>query len=134
MTPSSGASAEPGPGPQILDLLDEGALLVGPKNRIVWINRALQHRLEVDRDALIGSDAGEFVHRFLLPRIVEEECRGAISASLRDRSNLPALACTIRTEKAEERRIRVSSMTGEEIAYTSSACRTFPGPAASRRC
>ncbi len=114
MTPFSGASAESAPALQILDLLDEGMLLVGPENRIVWVNRALQHCLDVDRDALFGSDAGEFLSRFLLPRIVEEECRGAIAASLRDRAELPDLACTIRTREGGERRIRYSSRVGED--------------------
>ncbi|WP_128694110.1 PAS domain S-box protein [Methanoculleus taiwanensis] len=109
MTPSPGASAELWPASQILDLLDEGALLVGQENRIVWINRALQHCLEVDRDTLIGSDAGEFADRFLLPRIVEEECRGKISASLRERADLFDLACTILTAEGRERSIHFSS-------------------------
>jgi PAS domain S-box-containing protein len=114
MTPPSGASAEPAPPPHTLDLLDEGVFLVGPKNRIVWINRALQHSLGVDRDALIGSDAGEFVNRFILPRIVEEECRETISASLRDRAELPALACIIRTPEGRDRQIRYSSRVGSD--------------------
>ncbi|MCM2465967.1 PAS domain S-box protein [Methanoculleus oceani] len=114
MTPFSGASVEPALAPHILDLLDEGVLLVGPENRIVWINRALQHCLGVDRDALFGGDAGEFLNRFLLPRVVEEECRRAISASLRDRADLPALACTLRTADGEERRIRCSGRVGED--------------------
>ncbi|WP_214020245.1 PAS domain S-box protein [Methanoculleus sp.] len=114
MTPFSGASAELGPAPRMLDLLDEGVFLVGPENRIVWINRALQHCLEVDRDAFPGSDAGEFVSRFLLPRIVEEECRRAIAASLRDRAELPDLACTLRTLDGNERRIWYSGRVGED--------------------
>ncbi|MDN7023811.1 PAS domain S-box protein [Methanoculleus sp. FWC-SCC1] len=130
MTPFPDASAELGPAPQILDLLDEGALLIGHKNRIVWINKALQHCLEVDRDAFCGSDAGEFANRFLLPRIVEEECRGAISASLRDRSNLHALACTIMTADGRERRIRVSSMTGEDNRMRLVRLQDLPGPGA----
>ncbi len=130
MTPFPDASAELGPGPQILDLLDEGALLVGPKDRIVWINKALRHCLEVDRDGLIGSDAREFLRRFLLPRIVEEECREAISASLRDRSNLPALACTIMTADGREQRTRVSSMTGEDNRMHLVRLQDLPGPGA----
>ncbi|WP_052959124.1 PAS domain S-box protein [Methanoculleus sediminis] len=114
MTPFSGASAEPAPAPQILDLLDEGVLLVGPDNRIVWINRALRHCLGVDRDAGIGSDAGEFLGRFLLPRIVEEECGRKISASLRDRAELPDLVCTIRTREGRERQVRCSGRVGED--------------------
>jgi PAS domain S-box-containing protein len=114
MTPPSGASTEPGPAPYMLDLLDEGMFLVGPKNRIAWINRTLQHSLGVDRDALVGSDAGEFLSRSLLPRIVEEECRRAISRSLRDRAELPALACTLRTADGGERRICCSSRVGED--------------------
>ncbi|MCK9306020.1 MAG: PAS domain S-box protein [Methanoculleus sp.] len=114
MTPLPGASARPGPAPHILDLLDEGVFLVGPENRIVWINRALQHSLGVDRDALFGSDAGEFVNGFLLPRIVEKECREAISASLRDRAELPALDCTIRTPGGRDRQIRYSSRVGSD--------------------
>jgi len=98
----------------MLDLLDEGVFLVGPENRIAWINRTLQHSLGVDRDALVGSDAGEFLSRSLLPRIVEEECRRAISRSLRDRADLPALACTLRTADGGERRICYSSRVGED--------------------
>ncbi len=128
MTPFPGVSAKPGLAPQILDLLDEGVLLVGPKNRIVWINRALQHCLEVDRDTLIGSDAGEFVNRFLLPRIVEEECRWAISASLQDRVELPALACTIRASDGRERRIQYSSRTGEDDRMHLVRLQDLPGP------
>lgn len=114
MTQPPGTSAEPVPAPHILDLLDEGAFLVGPDNRIAWINRALQHSLGIDRDALAGSDAGVFVSRFVLPRIVEEECRGAITASLRDRAELPALACTMLTADRREQRIWYSSRIGED--------------------
>jgi len=128
MTPSPGASAEPGSTPQVLDLLDEGVLLVDPENRIVWINRALRDCLEVDRDALIGSDAGEFVRRHLLPRIVEEECRGAIAASLRDRAELPALACTMLTAGGRERRIRFSSRIGEDDRMPLVRLQALPRP------
>jgi PAS domain S-box-containing protein len=114
MTPFPGAPAEPSPPLQFLDLLDEGVLLIGPDNRIVWINRALQRCLGIDRDAGIGSGAGEFLNRFLLPRIIDEECRQAIAASLRDRADLPDLACTLRTADGKERRICYSSRVGED--------------------
>ncbi|KUG19869.1 hypothetical protein ASZ90_010402 [hydrocarbon metagenome] len=107
-------SADYGPALHILDLLDGGVLLVGPDNRIAWINRALQQLLEVEPDALFGIDAGEFARRFLLPRIVEDECRQAISRSLQDRTEVPGLFCTIRTADGKERYIRYSSRTGEE--------------------
>ena len=114
MTPSPGAPADPGPLPQFLDLLDEGVLLIGPDNRIVWINRALQHCLGVDRDAYAGNGAGEFVNTSLLPRITDEKCRQAVAASLRDRADLPDLACTLRAADGKERRICCSGRVGED--------------------
>jgi PAS domain S-box-containing protein len=93
----------------ILDTLGEGALLIGPSGAITWINRPLEYLLAINRDAYHGSDADQFVSRYLVPRIPDEGCREQIVRSLRDQVDLSSLACTIRTSNGTERRVLVSS-------------------------
>ncbi len=92
----------------ILDVLDEGLLVICPDNRIACANRHIGHILGIDRDMLGGTDADWFVHRVLAPRISEESGRAEIIAFLSGRSQAVDILCTLRSPGNEMERVRCS--------------------------
>jgi PAS domain S-box-containing protein len=109
MSPSPVPVPESHPDCLCLDLLDEAILLIDTDQRVVWINRPLERLLDVDRDALLGTDAELFVRRFMASRISEESCRARILTSLTDPNGLPSLACTIRPFRSGYRTVLFSN-------------------------
>ncbi|WP_292728439.1 PAS domain S-box protein [Methanoculleus sp.] len=98
----------------IMDALDEGLLIVGPDNRVVCINRHLQHLLAIDGNALFGTDADTFVRGTLIPRICEESGGAEVLASLSDCSGAADILCTLRSPGGGEERVRCSCRTVRE--------------------
>ncbi len=101
----------------ILDTLAEGALLIGQDNTVTWINTALARLLDIDRDALHGSDVNGFVIRYLASLITDERCTERIMQSLHDRIDLTSLACNIHPSTGAEHRALVSINTMQDEPF-----------------
>ncbi|MDN7012769.1 PAS domain S-box protein [Methanoculleus sp. FWC-SCC3] len=98
----------------ILDALDEGLLVVDSDNRVACVNRHLRHLLEIDQDAVCGTDAVQFFRRTLAPRIYEDSGRAMILASLSDLSRAANVLCTLRSSSGAEERVCCSCRVVEE--------------------
>ena len=108
MDPSPPLPPELRPALTILDVLDEGVLLVDRSNRVAWINRPLASLFGLDRDALPGIELDLFVRRYLSSCITEEGVAAKIAALLQDRGETADFTCTIRTPKGRERELLIS--------------------------
>jgi PAS domain S-box-containing protein len=104
MNPSRPLTPEQLPASALLDALDDGVLLIGQGNLVVWINRPLERLLGIDRATLHGSDAGWFVRRHLAPDLTE----GCAAALLSELHGTTEFVCTLRTSGGEERECLVS--------------------------
>ncbi|MDN7024235.1 PAS domain S-box protein [Methanoculleus sp. FWC-SCC1] len=93
----------------VLDALSEGALLIDQNNRVLLVNRTLERLLGIDRDAVCGSDADQFVRRYL-----DEACTERIT-----QQESTDTACTIRPAYGREQQVLITTSVMQDEPFRS---------------
>ncbi len=94
----------------VLEVLDDGLLVVGADRRVVWCNPTLMRILELPQEDVIGADVLSLFGRCLAPGLLDKAAARLIRQSLVNGVDLPPLLFRARNPDGTQRWFSVSGI------------------------